>query len=353
MSSIKTAAIAFIISATCALAPASAQTRLFSDDTELQAAIEGPIGTLVRTAQRNTDAYPAVFILQDGAAAHRFDIQLSAGGISRRTGGICSFPPLRLNFDGAAVRGTPMQGQNKLKLVTRCRTSGNFEQLTVLEYLAYRMYNEVTPMSFRVRPVRVAYRDSEGRRREETQFNFLIEDQSDMARRNERRVPIDVQSAEVRSSQLDANAAATLSVFQYMIGNLDWDALQDHPGRGCCHNVKLIAASAEARTNIVPVPYDFDYSGFVDAPYALAPEGLGISSVRQRVFRGYCSHNDALPAALDRFRARRDAIFALIEGETRLSESERRNARTFIQGFFEIIDDPGRVNRLMLQRCRG
>lgn len=353
MPSIKAAAAAFLFSAACAIAPASAQTRLFSDNTELQAAIEGPLSTLVRTAQRGTDPYPAAFVLQDGATTHRFEIQLSAGGISRRTGGICAFPPLRLNFDGDAVRGTPMQGQNKLKLVTRCRANGNYEQLTVLEYLAYRMYNEVTPLSFRVRPVRVTYRDTDGRRREETQLNFLIEDESDMARRNERRVPIDVQSAEVRSSQLDANAAATLSVFQYMIGNLDWDALQDHPGRGCCHNVKLIAVSAEARAGIVPVPYDFDYSGFVDAPYALAPEGLGINSVRQRVFRGYCVHNDALPAVLERFRARRDAVFATIDSETRLSESARRSAHAFIQGFYEIIDDPGRVNRQMVQRCRG
>lgn len=68
-----------------------------------------------------------------------------------------------------------LQGQHRLKLVTNCRPSRNYEQITVHEYLAYRLYNEITPYSYRVRPVRVD-RDTEGRRREETQFNFLIED---------------------------------------------------------------------------------------------------------------------------------------------------------------------------------
>ncbi len=341
----------FAIGAVCA--PAVAQTRLFSDDSELQISIEGPLSTIVRTAERSTDPRPAAFIVQDGEAARRFEIELSAGGISRRTGGICTFPPLRLNFDADAVRNTVMQGQNKLKLVTRCRNGARYEQLTVLEYLAYRLYNEITPLSFRVRPVRVTYRDTDGRRGDETQLNFLIEDQSDAARRNERRAPIDVQSREVSAAQLDASSAATMSVFQFMIGNLDWDALADHPGEGCCHNVKLIAATGEARENIVPLPYDFDYSGFVGAPYAVAPEGLGVSNVRQRVFRGYCLHNAALPAALERFRARREAVLALIDGEVRLSESERRSARAYIQSFYAIIDDADQVDRQMIRRCRG
>ena len=194
-----------------AVVPASAQTRLFSDDSELQVVIEAPLNTLVRTAARNTDPHRRrVHRHRRAARRSASTSSSSAGGVSRRTGGICTFPPLRLNFDGDAVRGTLMQGQNRLKLVTRCRNGANYEQLTVLEYTAYRLYNEITPLSFRVRPARVTYRDTDGRRREDTQFNFLIEDVDDLARRNGRRVELEVAPDTVRSSQLDAEVVGPL-----------------------------------------------------------------------------------------------------------------------------------------------
>lgn len=333
-------------------APAVAQTPLFSDNSELQVTIDGPIGELVRTAARSTDPFPAVVTLHGLGEPQRYDIELSARGFSRRTGGICNFPPIRLDFDRSALRGTILERQNRLKLVTRCRAGRSYEQLTVLEYLAYRMYNEITPHSYRVRPVSVTYRDNNGRRREETQFNFLIEDVDDVARRNGL-VAIDVLADEVRSAQLDANASAIVGLFQYMLGNLDWDMVSGHAGEECCHNGKLMAASQAARDNVVPIPYDFDYSGFVNAPYAIPPESIRVPNVRTRYYRGYCRHNDALPAAIERFRERRAAIFALIDGETRLTDARRRTARRFIEEFYAVIDDPDRVQNQLIERCRG
>ncbi|HYD86861.1 MAG TPA: hypothetical protein VEA80_05260 [Vitreimonas sp.] len=331
--------------------PASAQHPLFSDDAEVQIVLEAPLNTLIRNADRSTDAVPAVAtITAPGAQAERFDIQLSPRGFSRRTGGICTFPPLRLDFD--ATRGTSMRGQNRLKLVTRCRNGANYEQLTVLEYTAYRLYNEITPLSFRVRPVRVTYRDTEGRRREETQFNFLVEDLDDVARRNNEMAALEVLSNEVRSSQLHTETAAVYGLFQYMIGNLDWDMVSGHAGDECCHNSKLVGATAESRENVIPIPYDFDYSGFVNAPYAIPPEGLGVANVRTRYYRGLCRHNEQVPAAAERIRARRSALYAVIDGEPRLNANNRRNARRYLDEFFAILDDPQRVQRQIIDRCR-
>lgn len=337
-----------------AATPVAAQEgppRLFSEDSEIQLLIEAPMQELVRNAARSTDPYPGAVTMQ-GENAQRYDIQLAPRGFSRRTRGICSFPPLRLDFDQGAMRGTVWRGQNKLKLVTRCRGGDQYEQLTVLEYVAYRMYNAVTPQSFRVRPARVTYRDTSGRRREETQFNFLIEDVSDMARRNDRR-DIDVGPAEVSSTQLDPNAAATLSMFQFMIGNLDWDMVRGPPQEeGCCHNTKLIAATAEAREMIVPVPYDFDFSGFVNAPYANPPESIPVQNVRARYYRGLCRYNEQAPIAAQRFRDRREAILAVIDGELRLTDDQRRNARRYVEDFFEVINDSGRFQNQIIERCR-
>lgn len=337
----------FGIVALCAAAPASAQTRLFQEESELPVLIEGPINELVRRAARNTDPEPAVLTI-DG---QRYDMELSPRGFSRRTLGICQFPPLRINLSGER-RGTIMQGQNKLKLVTRCRAGASYEQLTVLEYTAYRLYNEITPYSFRVRPVRVTYRDTAGRRREDVQFNFLIEDLDDLARRN-RRVALEVQTREVPSSQLDPEQAAIVGLFQYMIGNLDWDMVEGPANDDCCHNGKLLAASATSRENVVPVPYDFDYSGFVSAPYATPPQGFSIRDVRQRVYRGYCRYNDQTRTAAELFRSRRERLYAIIDGETRLSEGRRNTARRYLEQFFETLDNPQRFERNIIDECRG
>ena len=333
----------------CMGAPAAAQTRLFSEDSELPILIESPIGDIVRRAARNTDPAPAALTIGD----QRFEMELSPRGFSRRTRGICQFPPLRIDLSGpgASRRETIMRGQNRLKLVTRCRSGANYEQLIVLEYLTYRLYNEITPLSYRVRPVRTTYRDTEGRRREEVQFNFLIEDVDDLAERN-RLEAIDVQSGEVPSSQLNPQQASLVGMFQFMIGNLDWDMVQGPPGEECCHNGKLIAANETARQNVMPVPYDFDYSGFVSAPYAVPPEGSPVRDVRQRYYRGLCRFNEHAPAAAEHFRSRRDRLYAVIDSETRLTDGRRRQAREYIQSFFEILDNPQRFQRLVLDNCR-
>lgn len=341
-------AVAVLLLGVAAAPDATAETPLFSENSEVQLVLEGPVGALVRASRRSTDPYPAAAIV-DG---QRYDIELSARGLSRRTGGICTFPPLRLDFQREQVRGTPMRGQNRLKLVTRCRAGSRYEQLTVLEYTAYRLFNEITPLSFRVRPAVVTYRDTNGRRREEVQFNFLIEDVDDLARRNGL-VALDVLSNQVRSSELDPAAATRVGLFQFMIGNLDWDMVAGPAGEDCCHNGKLLAGSENSRSAVVPVPYDFDFSGFVDAPYALPPEGIDVSNVRVRRYRGLCRHNDQLPSAIAHFQARRQALYAVIDGEARLPEARRRAARRYVEDFFAVLDDPGRVQRDLIGRCRS
>ncbi len=337
------------LAALCIGAPATAQTPLFSEDSELPITIEGPINEIVRRAARNTEAAPAALTIGE----QRFDMELSPRGFSRRTRGICQFPPLRIDLSGpgATRRETIMRGQNRLKLVTRCRSGANYEQLIVLEYLTYRLYNEITPLSYRVRPVRTTYRDSDGRRREDVQFNFVIEDVDDLASRNQLEA-IDVQSGEVPSSQLNPQQASLVGMFQFMIGNLDWDMVQGPPGEECCHNGKLLAVNETARQNVIPVPYDFDYSGFVNAPYAVPPEGTPVRDVRQRYYRGLCRFNEHAPAAAEHFRSRRERLYAVIAGETRLTEARRNQARQYIENFFEILDDPQRFQRLVIDNCR-
>lgn len=327
--------------------PAAAQAPLFSSDDALALTIEAPFGRLVGGAARSTDPFPGT--VRHGAAS--FAVEVAPRGFTRRTGDFCSFPPLRLNFDRSTLQATLFEGQNHLKLVTHCRPQASFAPVGVREYLAYRLYNLVTPLSFRVRPAQITYHDNEGRFEELTRFGFLIEDIGEMARRTGR-VELEVAPNSVDAAQLDAASAANVALFQFMIGNLDWSYTSGPPGDDCCHNGKLITREGET-ASIVPVPYDFDFSGFVGASYATPPPSAPISNVRTRYYWGLCRHNDRLPAAADVFRARREAMTALIAAETRLNEASRTSSQAYIDDFFAILDDPERFDRLIVRRCRG
>jgi len=331
--------------------PAFAQTRLFADNSEIAITLSGPLTTIQRNAARSTEPRPGTVTLA-GASPQTFNVQIGARGYTRRAGGICSFTPLRLDFAGDTLRGTLFQGQNKLKLVAPCRSGDSYQQLVVLEYLAYRLHNEMTPMSFRVRPVRVTYHDTDNAsRRDDTRWGFLIEDDTDVARRTHR-VKLDVQSGGVAAAGLEPQAATRAALFEYMISNLDWDMVSGHAGDPCCHNHKLIGLSATARTNVVPLPYDFDYSGLVNAPYSIPPEGIRIPNVRTRYFRGYCRFNDQLPAVISDVRLRRAAFYGVIDNQANLDAGHKRTAHAFLDGFFGVLDNPARIASELTNHCR-
>jgi hypothetical protein len=324
-------------------AQAGQPTPLFASDETIDIAITGPINELVRKAAKSTDPYPAT--LSYGEETHA--IELSARGKSRRETN-CKFPPLRVKFTEKPPEGSLFRKQGTLKLVTHCRASASFQQYYLLEYAAYRMYNVLTPASYRVRLANVSYVNDNGKlvaRR----IGFFIEDIDDLADRvdmNEVEVP------EVTVAQHDPAAAARAILFWHMIGNHDWSMLAGAPGEDCCHNGKLIGASKTATSGLVYVPYDFDYSGFVDAPYAVPPDAIPIRNVRMRYFRSWCSINDAVRAQAALFRAKKDAVYAAVDETPGLTASKRKKAARYLDGFFAQIADDAAVERNVIAKCR-
>ncbi len=332
-------------------APALAEAPLFASDAPIAFTLEGPLSRLISNAPDSTDPYPGALRLTGGGTAQTFAVQINPRGVSRRVGGFCAFPPLGIEFDRTAVRGTLFEGQRRLKLVSFCKPSGSYEQYVVREFLAYRLYNLITPLSFRVRAADVTYHDTQGGRADRTRFAFVIEGIDDLARRNQG-AELEVETNTVGYAQLDPQAATRTALFQYMIGNLDWDFISGHAGAKCCHNIKLIAP-AGAATALVPTPYDFDYSGFVDTPYALPPDNVPVRNVRTRYYRGLCRFKDQLPEAIAHFRARRGDMTALLAGEARLDDVSRRETQAYLDSFFAVLDSPAETDRAFTARCTG
>jgi hypothetical protein len=333
--------------------PAAAQSRLFSDQAPLHFVITGPFSKIAQGKYTGKTPYPATLTLTDTASPQTFPIELRARGNTRRTAGYCSFPPLSLKFEKKSVHGSVFQGQKRIKLVTYCRPQSDYEQRVILEYITYRLYNLITPISFQVRSAEVTYRSGEGDVGV-TRFGYLIEDAGDVADRNQREV-LTAASRQLTPAQLDPHAAARAAVFEFMIGNLDWDFLAAPAGTDCCHNSRLIGepgATPATAKGVAPLPYDFDYSGFVDSPYAGPPEGIPVDRVTDRYYRGYCASAGGIASVVDEYRAHRADMLAIINNEARLTSEFRAKTARFMDAFFALLDNPGQVQRELVKHCR-
>lgn len=154
---------------------------LFASEAPLRFTIQGPINRIVNRAARNTKAEAATLKL--AGPAETLPIRLSPRGLSRRTGDICQFPPLRIEFAQPPAAGSLFTGQRRLKLVTHCRSSPGFQQHLLLEYAAYRLFNQLTPLSYQARLAMVDYAEPNGKV-STSRWGFLIEDLDDVAKRN-------------------------------------------------------------------------------------------------------------------------------------------------------------------------
>lgn len=318
---------------------------LFDEVSTLDLELEAPLGELMRNRYGESEYRPAELRYEAADGEHlALPVEVRTRGKTRRDEEVCRMPPLRVRFDEVAAAGTLFAGQPSLKLVTYCRDRDAFDQLVLLEYLAYRTYNVLTPRSHQVRLARISY--LEGGQRRTTRFGIFLEDWRDVAARNDLMAePVD---GGVNLEKLDHDAANRVAVFQYLIGNEDYSLLWPEPEENCCHNVKPLL---DGEGRVVPLPYDFDYSGLVNAPYAVAKNPR--RNVRQRVYRGLCETQDSLDAALELMRERRGDIYAVFRSQAGLSPAKLKSTIGYLDRFFDVINDPERVEKRLRRRCRA
>jgi len=337
-------ALAILATSSAAVAQGGA-TPLFTSDAPIRIKVQGPIGAISRNMARSTDPQPGMLIMFGPAETH--PIQLSARGLSRRTGGICEFPPLRVEFTRPPAATSLFVKQKRLKLVTHCKSAAGHQQYLLLEYAAYPMFNALTPLSFKARLATVDYAEPGGKV-STTRWGFFIEDIDDVRKRNG--LGNSNVGARILASQLEPNQAGRVALFEYMIGNLDWSMRAGPAGEECCHNTKLLAGPGNT---LVPIAYDWDYSGFVDAPYAVPPKQIRVRSVRQRFYQGYCRHNAQVLAAAAEMRSKRGAMEGALSQVPGLEERTKRKALSYLAGFFDEIASDDAVRANVLKGCLG
>lgn len=321
-------------------------TPLFADHALLDVSIEAPFKTLMR--ERPDEEYLAgVFRIKEADGTERsFALKLRTRGNYRRDRTHCDFTPIRLNFQQDRLAGTLLAGQDKLKLVTHCRTKKPYyEQLVLREYLAYRILNLLTPMSYSVRLLRLTYVDTE-RDWTITKLGFVIEDDDHVATRNGLQM---VKTGDIEATDLEPGQQNLVNLFQYMIGNTEYSLNIAEPNDDCCHNSDLMSVTGGAP--YVPLAFDFDFSGLVTAPYAEPNPRYRLRSVRHRLYKGHCRNNDRLPDTIQLFLDRRDAVFQLIDELELLDTRSRNHAIEYLGTFYERISDPKQIRLRLVKRC--
>ena len=339
----------FILSFPPAVAASSEDSRdsdpLFASHETLAVVIEAPFDVLT-TKRPDEEEAAGKFRFEAGDGTPlELDVAVRTRGKSRRDRKICEFPPMRLNFKKSQTRGTLLDKQDKLKLVTHCKDdSPRYEQGVVTEYLAYRVLNLITDASFRVRLLRITYIYTDDDKRIET-YAILIESKEHLGER------LDAEQAPVTSAAISDIRPADLnvtSIFQYLLGNTDFSPIAVANDEDCCHNQALLTP---AEGLYYSVPYDFDQTGWVNARHARPNPRFRLNSVRQRLYRGRCVNNGYLDNTLQLFRDHRDEIYALIDNQAELSPDTQRYLMKYCDGFFKIIDDPRRYERHLIKSC--
>jgi len=319
---------------------------LFASNEVLDVTIIAPFEKIM-TDRSSDEELPATLVYTDTEAGQvTVDLAVRTRGRFRRHPRVCSFAPLRLNFKKSSIKGTVFAKSDKLKLVTHCRNGNKrYAQSLLAEYTAYRIFNQVTDQSFRVRPLRVRYVDSDGESEGLEAFAFIIEHRDQLGKRIGMMVN---KSTETEVASLNAAHTNLGSLFQFLIGNTDYSPIRAAPGESCCHNNMLFG---ETPGEILVIPYDFDQSGIVNAPHGSPNPRFGLRNVRDRLYRGRCVNNEHLDESARAFIEHRAAIYALFEEHPDYSKSMLKQTRRFLDAFYETLENPKTRETRILDKC--
>lgn len=287
--------------------------------------------TLLANKMKNVYQFATVTIDSDFGLITQ-EIKVKARGRSRRT--YCEFPPLKLKFPKEGLQQIGLNKRhNSLKLVTHCAEDANSQKNVLEEYLAYKLYSELTDASYKVQLVKVTYthaRTGESMKR----FGIVLEDTDEMA---ERIGGKEDETMGMPKKQYQKEALNLLSVFQYMVGNEDWRP-------EFLRNIKHVQLPTG---EMIPVPYDFDAAGIVNANYAKPDRDLRLETVLQRQFMGTFANKKERQKTIDFVQSKKEVLLKTIDTLPYMDAVSKKVASRYIHSFYDIIENRSKLNRAM------
>jgi len=313
---------------------------LFESDELLEISLKFDI-THYRRKRDDTEYLPAILIYHTSSTDSIVkNLRVRCRGKSRLS--ICSFPPLMLNFQKQDSVEGEFSRVDKIKMVTHC--SAGREDYLLKEYLIYKLYNVLTDYSFRVRLLRVNYINTFKESKPIREFAFVIEPPESLGKRLN---AVEVETRmNITQKQIRPEVMDRMAIFQYMIGNTDWTVPIFH------NNVLILSQSyPHGQGQGIAVAYDFDYSGLVNAGYAVPADQLKINSVRERRYIGICRSEETFINALKEFADKKEDFYRVINEFQYLSLPQKKQMISYLDGFYRGFDKRNSIVKTLLKEC--
>jgi len=331
-------AVIYIVIPISVFAQASTPVKgLFESDKVLEITLTGNVKDLLNDRGDNPQLHPITVVYKgDDSSEVAIPAEGRTRGHFRKLRENCVYPPILIQFTKSdALKSSIFQEQNKLKLVTPCKD----DDFVVREWLVYKLYNLVTPKSFRARLVMVKLNNAKNNKTDPPFYGILLEEENQMAKRN----GLVAVTRKIDPEQAEQDAFITLTVFEYLIGNTDW-------GVQYLQNIKLIAV--DSLNEPTAVAYDFDHAGMVSAPYAKPAEELLMNDVRQRRYRGYCiTDMTKFDASIALFNRIKNDIYSLYTDCSLIDEKYKKSTIKFLDEFYATINNPEKMKKEFQYPC--
>ena len=310
---------------------------LFENDKPLEITLSGNLKELMNDRAEESKYHPiAVSYMAENNSEISINAEAKTRGHFRKLKGNCLYPPLLIHFTKSdTLSHSVFEKQDKIKLVMPCQG----DDYVVREWLVYKLYNIVTPNSFRARLVKVILKNTKTGKAESSFYGILLEEENQAAHRN----GLVSITKKLRPEQTEQGAFLMTAVFEYLIGNTDWSVQY-------MQNIKFFAVDS----TVVPtaVAYDFDHAGLVDAPYARPAEELEMSSTRERRYRGYCMTDMKVfdPVVTFYNQVKKD-IYAVYTDCTLIDEKYKKATVKFLDEFYATINNPAKLKKEFEYPC--
>lgn len=313
---------------------------LYQDEKPMELVLEADVVALLNDKSDEPEYTQARLIHPlGGNKISFFDLQVKPRGSTRRLTNLCEFPPLKFNFKKSQIKNTVFHGQDKLKFVSQCRLDDEFQNYIMEEYLLYKTYELLTEESFKTRLVSIIIKDIKLRVEPIQMMGFLIEDDKSLGKRIQAKK---YEEFFYSQDSCDSRSLDRLALFQFMIGNTDWYV-------NTRHNTEILQNKADG--SLIPIPYDFDFSGVINTFYAQPSTQIPITDVRQRFFKGSCRGIDEFQETIDLFNEKKEEIFALYESFEYLPKYAKKKSIKYYTKFYKLMNDPSEAESHLYQAC--
>jgi len=298
--------------------------------------LEIPIKTL-RKETNDSTYVPSMLYFKEKETWDSIPVKIRTRGEFRRKK--CIFPPVKLKFKKKDIPNTVFDHNKKLKLVVPCRHEEAKNDNVVKEYLAYKLYEPVTPYHFKTRLVNLEWSQKASKKKSGHQLKgILLEDLDHLAYR----VGGDAYDRNVHPMRLDTLNGIRNAFFQYMIGNADYSVTVGH-------NYKIIYRDEK----FLVIPYDFDLAGLVNADYGKSSDVQNLRFMGDqpaaRVYRDFPRDPALVEQVRQEYLDNKNEILKQLE-RTKLffdNEDEYAEAELYIAKFFQVLEDDKKFNRII------